>query len=148
MAKTLGVPFVSGKDSLSSTYRYPDGKVLKIPPVLLISVFGKIADIKKTQSSEFKKIGSTIVLVGNLDFKNLGGSAYFDVVNQLIFHSLKRGRTSFCFRKLQAVFWQRWKMKKLQISFLPKCLTSFSVKQLPIQLSALIRVLKKSVKLR
>src|SRR3990167_2199012 len=79
MAKTLDVPFVSGKDSLSSTYRYPDGKVLKIPPVLLISVFGKIADIKKTQSSDFKKIGSTIVLVGKLDIKNLGGSAYFDI---------------------------------------------------------------------
>lgn len=81
IAKMLGMPFVSGKDSLSSTYRYPDSKVLKIPPVLLISVFGKIADIKKTQSSDFKKVGSTVVLVGNLDLKNLGGSAYFDVVN-------------------------------------------------------------------
>ena len=79
MAKTLSMPFVSGKDSLSSTYRYPDGKILKIPPVLLISVFGKIPDIKKTQSADFKKVGSTIVLVGNLDFKNLGGSAYFDI---------------------------------------------------------------------
>ena len=92
MAKTLGMPFVSGKDSLSSTYRYPDpprlaktrrreagGKVLKIPPVLLISVFGKIADITKTQSADFKEVGSTIVLVGSLDLKNLGGSTYFDI---------------------------------------------------------------------
>src|SRR3990167_10034019 len=80
MAKALNMPFVSGKDSLSSTYRYPDAKVLKIPPVLLISVFGKIPDVKKTQSSDFKKINSTIVLVGNLDVENLGGSVYFDVV--------------------------------------------------------------------
>ena len=81
MAKILGIPFVSGKDSLSSTYRYPDGTVLKIPPVLLVSAFGKIADVKKTVSSDFKKVNSTIVLVGNLDLENLGGSAYFDVCN-------------------------------------------------------------------
>lgn len=79
MAKILKMPFVSGKDSLSSTYRYPGGDVLRIPPVLLVSVFGKIADVKKTASSDFKKVGSTIVLVGKSDFKNLGGSAYFDI---------------------------------------------------------------------
>ncbi|KKR87695.1 MAG: Phosphoribosylformylglycinamidine synthase 2 [Candidatus Curtissbacteria bacterium GW2011_GWA1_41_11] len=92
VAKILKMPFVSGKDSLSSTYRYPDsplpakirrrkasGKVLKIPPVLLISVFGKIPDVTKTASSDFKKSGSTIVLVGKSDFKNLGGSTYFDI---------------------------------------------------------------------
>jgi phosphoribosylformylglycinamidine synthase len=77
------MPFVSGKDSLSSTYRYPDGKVLKIPPVLLISVFGKISDVRKTVSSDFKKVGSSIVLVGKTDNKNLGGSAYFDVAKGL-----------------------------------------------------------------
>lgn len=80
-AKVLGMPFVSGKDSLSSTYRYPDGKVLKIPPVLLISVFGRIPDVTKTSSSDFKKTGSTIVLVGKPDAKNLGGTTYFDVTN-------------------------------------------------------------------
>ncbi len=79
-AKVLGMPFISGKDSLSSTYRYPDGRVLKIPPVLLISVFGKIADIAKTASSDFKKVGSTIVLVGKQDHQSFGGSVYFDVV--------------------------------------------------------------------
>lgn len=79
LARLLSMPFVSGKDSLSSTYRYRDGRVLKIPPVLLISVFGKIPDVSITQSADFKKVGSTIVLVGNLDTKNLGGSAYFDI---------------------------------------------------------------------
>lgn len=78
-AKILGMPFVSGKDSLSSTYRYPDGRILKVPPVLIISVFGKIPDVKKTSSSDFKKIGSTIVLVGKPDTQNLGGSTYFEV---------------------------------------------------------------------
>lgn len=80
-AKILGMPFVSGKDSLSSTYRYPEGKVLKIPPVLIISVFGRIPDVTKTTSSDFKKVGSTVVLVGKPDIKNLGGTIYFDVTN-------------------------------------------------------------------
>lgn len=79
MAKLLQMPFVSGKDSLSSTYRYPNGEVLKIPPVLLISVFGKIPDVTKTISSDFKTVGSTIVLVGKPDTKNLGGTTYFDI---------------------------------------------------------------------
>jgi len=79
MAKLLKMPFVSGKDSLSSTYRYPDGKILKIPPVLLISVFGKIPDVAKTTTADFKKVGSTIVLVGKPDIKNFGGSTYFEV---------------------------------------------------------------------
>lgn len=81
MAKILKMPFVSGKDSLSSTYRYPNGSVLKIPPVLLISVFGKIPDVEKTASSDFKHNNSTIVLVGKSDFKNLAGSIYFEVTN-------------------------------------------------------------------
>ena len=90
MARLLKMPFISGKDSLSSTYRYPagpeqsrraNGKILKIPPVLLISVFGKIPDVRKTVSSDFKSEGSTIALVGKPDFKNLGGSTYFDVLS-------------------------------------------------------------------
>jgi len=77
-ANILKMPFVSGKDSLSSTYRYPNGNVLKIPPVLLVSVFGRIPDVKKTSSSDFKSTSSTIVLVGKSDFDNLGGSIYFE----------------------------------------------------------------------
>lgn len=81
MAELLNMPFISGKDSLSSTYRYPDGKVLKIPPVLLISVFGKIPNVAKTISSDFKKSNSTLVLLGKPDLENLGGSTYFDVTH-------------------------------------------------------------------
>lgn len=80
-ANVLKMPFVSGKDSLSSTYRYPNGDILKIPPVLLISTFGKIPDVRKTTSSDIKSPKSTLVLVGKSDFKNLGGSVYFEVTN-------------------------------------------------------------------
>ena len=79
MAKLLEMPFISGKDSLSSTYRYPDGKVLKIPPVLLISVFGKIPDVTKTVTSDIKNTGSPVVLVGKPDIENLGGTTYFEL---------------------------------------------------------------------
>ena len=79
-ARALCMSFISGKDSLSSTYRYPDGGILKIPPVLLISVFGKISDVTETATADFKLSDSIICLVGSPDLKNLGGSTYFDVM--------------------------------------------------------------------
>lgn len=81
MAATLAMPFVSGKDSLSSTYRFPDNTLLKIPPVLLVSVFGKIPDVTKTVSSDFKRSGSTIVLVGKADIENMRGTIASEVSN-------------------------------------------------------------------
>ncbi len=80
--KTLKIPVISGKDSLSSTYRGTD-EVIKIPPVLCISVFGKIPDVSKTASLDFKKIDSTIVLVGKQDLQGMGGSTFFDTFGQL-----------------------------------------------------------------
>lgn len=71
-------PVVSGKDSLSSTYRGKDGEVIKIPPVLCMSVFGKIPDVKQTVTSDLKKHDSTLVLVGKMD-ENMGGSTYYDI---------------------------------------------------------------------
>lgn len=76
--KTFKIPVVSGKDSLSSTYRGEDGVIIKIPPTLCISVFGKIPDTSKTQTSDFKKENSTIVLLGNLDINSMAGSVYFE----------------------------------------------------------------------
>lgn len=75
----FGIPFVSGKDSLSSTYRRGDF-VLKIPPVLCVSAFGRIPDVSKTVTADFKQRGSNILLVGKLDTDSLGGSAYLDAV--------------------------------------------------------------------
>ncbi|MBI2027988.1 MAG: phosphoribosylformylglycinamidine synthase subunit PurL [Candidatus Levybacteria bacterium] len=78
--KALKIPVISGKDSLSSTYRGHDGTFIKIPEVLCISVFGKIPDVTKTVSSDFKKSGSTILIVGKPDLENMGGSVYLDAV--------------------------------------------------------------------
>ncbi|MCR4305855.1 MAG: AIR synthase-related protein, partial [Candidatus Daviesbacteria bacterium] len=80
--KVFKIPVISGKDSLSSTYRSKNGLVIKIPPVLCISVMGKIPDASKTVTADFKQTDSTIVLVGKID-ENLGGSIYYDVLDHL-----------------------------------------------------------------
>ncbi|KAF1085344.1 Phosphoribosylformylglycinamidine synthase 2 [Sporotomaculum syntrophicum] len=77
--RATGMPFISGKDSLSSTYRAPDGSVLKIPPVLCISCFGRIPDVTQTVSTDFKQTGSVIVLVGQREVQQMSGSSYFDI---------------------------------------------------------------------
>lgn len=79
---TLGMPFISGKDSLSSTYRGPDGVILHIPPVLCVSVFGRLPDVTKTVSSDFKRAGSSlIILVGCRRECEMAGSVYWETRN-------------------------------------------------------------------
>lgn len=80
----LGRPFISGKDSLSSTYRYPDGTILEIPPVLCVSAFGRIDDVSRTTSTALKAAGSVLVLVGARDADahtghGMGGSIAWEV---------------------------------------------------------------------
>lgn len=76
--KIFKIPVISGKDSLSSTYR-SGGMILKIPPVLCMSVFGRIPDVRKTISSDLKKEGSHLYLVGSPDVNSMGASVYLDV---------------------------------------------------------------------
>lgn len=79
--QATGMPFISGKDSLSSTYRSADGSVIKIPPVLCVSCFGRINDISATVSSNFKNHNGRVYLVGLRDIKQMGGSTYFDITD-------------------------------------------------------------------
>jgi phosphoribosylformylglycinamidine synthase len=73
------MPFISGKDSLSSTYRGKDGTVIKIPPVLCVSAFGRIPDVSKTVSADFKEAGNHIVLLGFRDTDEMAGSVYCQI---------------------------------------------------------------------
>lgn len=77
--RATGMPFISGKDSLSSTYRGKDGTVIKIPPVLCVSVFGRIPDVSQTVSADFKGAGNQIVLVGYRTTSEMAGSVYYDL---------------------------------------------------------------------
>jgi len=79
--QATGMPFISGKDSLSSTYRGADGSVLKIPPVLCISTFGRLPDVTQTLSTDFKRVDSTIALIGYREVQQMGGSSYLDVTS-------------------------------------------------------------------
>lgn len=74
--KATGMPFISGKDSLSSTYRGSDGTVVKIPPVLCVSVFGRVKDVNRTVSADLKEHGSALVLVGHRNPADMAGSVY------------------------------------------------------------------------
>jgi phosphoribosylformylglycinamidine synthase II len=77
--RATGMPFISGKDSLSSTYRGKDGTVIKIPPVLCVSVFGRIPDVSRTVSADLKGAGNQIVLVGYRNSSEMAGSVYYDL---------------------------------------------------------------------
>jgi phosphoribosylformylglycinamidine synthase len=77
MMDSIKIPCISGKDSLSSTFKSKDGSIIKIPPLLNVTVFGKIPEVKKTVSSDIKNSGSVLVLVGRQDVDNMGGSVYF-----------------------------------------------------------------------
>lgn len=75
----LGVAVVSGKDSLSATYTWPDGRKTHVPPVVNISTMGRIPDVAKTTTTDLKKEGSALVLVGTLH-RGMAGSTYFDTL--------------------------------------------------------------------
>ncbi|HAG08172.1 MAG TPA: phosphoribosylformylglycinamidine synthase, partial [Desulfotomaculum sp.] len=82
-ARATGMPFISGKDSLSSTYRGKDNLVIHIPPVLCVSVFGRLPDAAKTVSADFKKEHSQIVLAGYRNLMEMAGSVFYDLAGYI-----------------------------------------------------------------
>ena len=71
VAKSLGVPFVSGNVSF-----YNETKDGPIPPTPTILGVGLIEDITKCVTVDFKETGNTIYLVG-VTKNELGGSEYY-----------------------------------------------------------------------
>jgi phosphoribosylformylglycinamidine synthase len=76
-AIVLETPFVSGKDSLNNEFSYddPEGKrqTISIPPSLLISAMGQIADVGQAVTMDAKQAGNIVFLVGRTR-PELGGS--------------------------------------------------------------------------
>jgi phosphoribosylformylglycinamidine synthase subunit PurSL len=76
-------PFISGKDSLNNEFTWTDSEGLKqtiaIPPSLLISAMGQVADITKCVTMDFKEAGNPLYLVGSTK-RELGGSHLFRVL--------------------------------------------------------------------
>jgi phosphoribosylformylglycinamidine synthase len=77
----LGVPFISGKDSSSGTFEAA-GRKIDVPPTLVATVMGRVPDVKRIVSKDFKRPGNRLVLVGRFDPEALGGSVYADSFGQ------------------------------------------------------------------
>lgn len=75
MSLAFGVPFISGKDSLNNEFDM-GGKIISIPPTLLISALGIIDNVNKVVSMDLKGMGNAIYIVG-VTGNDLGGSEYF-----------------------------------------------------------------------
>ena len=68
IALALGTPFISGKDSLNNEYSYEvhgQKRTISIPPTLLISALGQVADVRQCVTMDLKTPGNLIYLVGN-----------------------------------------------------------------------------------
>ncbi|WP_254513802.1 phosphoribosylformylglycinamidine synthase subunit PurL [Anatilimnocola floriformis] len=68
VALALGTPFISGKDSLNNEYSYDASgtrKTISIPPTLLISALGQVADVRQCVTMDLKQPGNLLYLVGN-----------------------------------------------------------------------------------
>jgi len=72
-ALAYGVPFISGKDSLNNFFVDETGSVVSIPGTLLISAVGIVPDIRRIVSSDLKRAGNPVYLLGNTR-NELGGS--------------------------------------------------------------------------
>lgn len=75
VATGLGVPFISGKDSLHNEYQVGD-RIISIPPTLLISAMGVVDDYTKAVSMEVKRPGDLVYVLGKT-YDELGGSHYW-----------------------------------------------------------------------
>lgn len=72
-AKAYRTPFVSGKDSLNNQFTTEDGRTIEIPPTLLITGIGIVADLGRAVTMDAKKPGRVLLLVGP-DCEALAGS--------------------------------------------------------------------------
>src|SRR5438552_18017652 len=63
VALAYGMPFISGKDSLKNEFMAP-GRHIVIPPTLLISALGRVADVRKCVTMDLKEPGNLLYLVG------------------------------------------------------------------------------------
>ncbi|MBN2533701.1 MAG: hypothetical protein JXB88_12470 [Spirochaetales bacterium] len=74
------IPLISGKDSMKND-AIVGGKKISVRPTLLISLMGIIPDIRTAITTDFKKPGDTIVLLGYTNGE-LGGTRFEQLVGK------------------------------------------------------------------
>jgi phosphoribosylformylglycinamidine synthase len=81
----LGINIPTGKDSLSMTQKYPDGKVVYAPGTVIITAVGEVTDITRAVSPVIVPRQGTKLLY--IDFSSmapaLGGSSFAQSVNKV-----------------------------------------------------------------
>ncbi len=74
-------PFVSGKDSLHNEFRAGD-RTIRIPGCILVTAMSIVPDVARTLTTDLKRAGSLLVLVGATK-DELGGSVYYKAKGHL-----------------------------------------------------------------
>ncbi len=70
-----GVPLISGKDSMKNDV-VVQGRKISIPPTLLVSIIGRIPDVRNAVSMDVKEPGDLIYVLG-MTYPELAGSEYY-----------------------------------------------------------------------
>jgi len=81
LAMKYRTPFVSGKDSLHNEFNTGE-KTIRIPGCILVTAMSVIGDVRRTMTSDLKRAGSKLVLVG-VTKDELGGSVYYKTKGEL-----------------------------------------------------------------
>ncbi|MEX0745516.1 MAG: phosphoribosylformylglycinamidine synthase subunit PurS [Phycisphaeraceae bacterium] len=76
-ALAYATPFVSGKDSLSNQFTTEAGRLITIPPTLLVTALGIVDDVARCRTMDAKAPGNALLIVGETT-ASLGGSHYAD----------------------------------------------------------------------
>jgi phosphoribosylformylglycinamidine synthase II len=71
----LGVPLISGKDSMSNDCTLTDPPI-SIPPTLLVSVLGRLEDVRQAVTLDPKRPGDLLYLLGETR-RELGASEFY-----------------------------------------------------------------------
>jgi phosphoribosylformylglycinamidine synthase len=83
-AISLGINIPTGKDSLSMTQKYPDGKKVFAPGTVIISAVGEVEDIRQIVEPVLQPVGGEIIYIDfSKDEYHLGGSSFAQVVNAI-----------------------------------------------------------------
>jgi phosphoribosylformylglycinamidine synthase II len=73
--KAYGVPLISGKDSMSNDCTLTDPPI-SVPPTLLVSVLGRLADLSRAVTLDLKAPGDSLYIIGDTR-EELGGSEFY-----------------------------------------------------------------------
>ncbi len=80
----LGINIPTGKDSLSMTQKYPDGKKVFAPGTVIISAAGEVANVRRTVSPVLRDKVSTLYYIDfSSDALKLGGSALYQALGHI-----------------------------------------------------------------